>query len=37
MKEIGYDMSSHASKSLDEVKVHAPFDAVVTMGTWVGA
>lgn len=32
MKEIGYDLSAHASKSLDEVKEHAPFDAVVTMG-----
>jgi arsenate reductase (thioredoxin) len=32
MKELGYDLSSHHSKSLDEVKVFAPFDAVVTMG-----
>jgi len=32
MKEIGYDLSSHHSKSLDEVKRFAPFDAVVTMG-----
>lgn len=32
MKELGYDLSTHDSKSLDEVKVHAPFDAVVTMG-----
>lgn len=32
MKELGYDLSKHASKSLDEVKAHAPFDAVVTMG-----
>ncbi|MBS1771573.1 MAG: arsenate reductase ArsC [Bacteroidetes bacterium] len=32
MKELGYDLSNHASKSLDEVKEHAPFDAVVTMG-----
>jgi arsenate reductase len=32
MNEIGYDLSSHASKSLEDVKVHAPFDAVVTMG-----
>ena len=32
MKELGYDLSSHHSKSLDEVKVYAPFDAVVTMG-----
>ena len=32
MKELGYDLSSHHSKSLDEVKRFAPFDAVVTMG-----
>ena len=32
MKEIGYDLTSHHSKSLDEVKAFAPFDAVVTMG-----
>ena len=32
MKELGYDLSAHHSKSLDEVKQHAPFDAVVTMG-----
>lgn len=32
MKEIGYDLSSHHSKSLEEVKQFAPFDAVVTMG-----
>ena len=32
MKEIGYDLSSHHSKCLDEVKRFAPFDAVVTMG-----
>lgn len=32
MKEVGYDLSAHDSKSLDEVKVYAPFDAVVTMG-----
>jgi arsenate reductase len=32
MKELGYDLSQHDSKSLDEVKQHAPFDAVVTMG-----
>jgi protein-tyrosine-phosphatase len=32
MKELGYDLSKHESKSLDEVKVFAPFDAVVTMG-----
>ncbi len=32
MKELGYDLSTHQSKSLDEVKEFAPFDAVVTMG-----
>jgi arsenate reductase (thioredoxin) len=32
MKELGYDLSSHHSKSLEEVKDFAPFDAVVTMG-----
>ena len=32
MKEIGYDLSAHTSKSLDEVKAFAPFDVVVTMG-----
>ena len=32
MKEVGYDLSTHDSKSLDEVKQYAPFDAVVTMG-----
>lgn len=32
MKELGYDLSTHDSKSLDEVKDFAPFDAVVTMG-----
>ena len=32
MKELGYDLSSHQSKSLEEVKADAPFDAVVTMG-----
>lgn len=32
MKELGYDLSIHDSKSLDEVKQFAPFDAVVTMG-----
>jgi len=32
MKELGYDLSSHSSKSLDEVKEHAPFDVVITMG-----
>ncbi|MEI9912578.1 MAG: arsenate reductase ArsC [Bacteroidota bacterium] len=32
MKELGYDLATHYSKSLDEVKEYAPFDAVVTMG-----
>lgn len=32
MKELGYDLSTHHSKSLSEVQRHAPFDAVVTMG-----
>lgn len=32
MKELGYDLSLHDSKSLVEVIAFAPFDAVVTMG-----
>ncbi len=32
MKELGYDLTTHSSKSLDEVKEYAPFDVVVTMG-----
>ena len=32
MKEIGYDLSTHNSKSLQQVEQYAPFDAVVTMG-----
>lgn len=32
MKALGYDLTTHDSKSLDEVKAYAPFDAVVTMG-----
>ena len=32
MKELGYDLSKHDSKSLQEVAQFAPFDAVVTMG-----
>ena len=32
MKELGYDLSAHHSKSLDEAKAYAPFDVVVTMG-----
>ncbi|MBI2283918.1 MAG: arsenate reductase ArsC [Bacteroidetes bacterium] len=32
MKELGYDLGTHDSKSLQEVEQYAPFDAVVTMG-----
>lgn len=32
MKELGYDLKAHRSKSLDQIKEYAPFDAVVTMG-----
>lgn len=32
MAGLGYDLSAHYSKSLDEIKSMAPFDAVVTMG-----
>ncbi len=32
MKELKYDLTKHTSKSLEEVKTAAPFDAVVTMG-----
>ena len=32
MKELGYDLKTHRSKSLDQVKEFSPFDAVVTMG-----
>lgn len=32
MKELGYDLTTHQSKSIHEVKEFAPFDAVVTMG-----
>jgi protein-tyrosine-phosphatase len=32
LKELGYDLSTHQSKSLKEVEEYAPFDAVVTMG-----
>lgn len=32
MKEMGYDLATHDSKSLQEVEQYAPFDAVVTMG-----
>jgi len=31
MKEIGYDLTSHASKSLDDVPHHT-YDYVITMG-----
>lgn len=32
MKELGYDLTKHQSKSLKDVELFAPFDAVVTMG-----
>ena len=32
MKELKYDLNTHRSKSLEEVKTFAPFDVVVTMG-----
>ena len=32
MKDLGYDLSKHESKSLKEVEQFAPFDVVVTMG-----
>ncbi|MDQ3276743.1 MAG: arsenate reductase ArsC [Bacteroidota bacterium] len=32
MKELGYDLTTHHSKSLEEAKAYAPFDVVVTMG-----
>ena len=32
MKELGYDLSKHESKSLQEVERFAPYDAVITMG-----
>ena|SRR5688572_29540681 len=32
MRELNYDLSKHHSKSLEEVRQFAPFDAVVTMG-----
>ena len=31
MQELNYDLSGHASKSLEEIP-HVPFDAAVTMG-----
>lgn len=32
MQELGFDLKAHRSKSLDQVREYAPFDAVVTMG-----
>lgn len=32
MKELGYDLSQHDSKSLEQIKSFALFDVVVTMG-----
>ncbi len=32
MKQLDYDLATHQSKSLEEVKQFAPFDVVVTMG-----
>lgn len=32
MQELDYDLTTHSSKSLDEIKSYAPFDVVVTMG-----
>ena len=32
MKELGYDLGSHSSKSVSAVLEHAPFDVLVTMG-----
>ncbi len=32
MKELGYDLRTHESKSLEDVRDKAPFDVVVTMG-----
>ena len=32
MRQLGYDLGTHHSKSLEEVAAFAPFDAVVTMG-----
>ena len=32
MKELGYDLTKHHSKSLEEARAYAPFDVVVTMG-----
>ena len=32
MAALNYDLAKHKSKTLEEVKQYAPFDAVVTMG-----
>ena len=32
MKEIGYDLTTHHSKSIKELEAFAPFDVVITMG-----
>jgi|SRR5438309_1521528 len=32
MKTLGYDLSKHQSKSLEDVKAEAPFEVVITMG-----
>ena len=32
MRDLGYDLSQHQSKSLKDIEHFAPFDAVVTMG-----
>lgn len=32
MKEIGYDLTAHQSKSISDIEQYAPFDVVVTMG-----
>ncbi len=32
MQELNYNLSKHKSEGLEEIKKHAPFDVVVTMG-----
>ena len=32
MQELGYNLGTHSSKSLEEVAGNGPYDAVVTMG-----
>lgn len=32
MEDLGYDMSGHRSKAVEDVEDNAPFDAVVSMG-----